>query len=163
MLYGSWIFADGTFCCTVERKMDFTVFTQVLQNLRTSLVCQAGTFTHLFNLPHFLCTPTSCTLCFILYHSETAWCCGAASGYVYSSLVFLYKQISVTFALGEFSIQAENLRLPFLPHTDLSLLMITFKTIWCQQLTFRAPQWICCINVGWVGGMFSAVLLFLGK
>lgn len=138
-------------------------------NLRTSLVCQVGMFTpcmpsrYIFNLPHFLCVPTSCTLCFILYHGETVRRCGAASGYMYSSLAFLCKQLPTTLALGEFSVQAGNLSLPFLLHMALSLLMIPFKTIWCQQLTFRAAQWICCINVGWVGRMFSTVLLFMGK
>lgn len=126
-------------------------------------VCQVGMFTPLFNLPHFLCIPTSCTLRFILYHGETARGCGAASGYMYGSLVFLCKLLPITLTWGEFSMQAGNLSLPFLLHMALSLLMIAFKTIWCQQLTFRAAQWICCINVGWVGGMFSTVLLLMGK
>lgn len=89
----------------------YSIFTQVLQNLHTSLVCQVGVgmFTPLFNLPHLPCIPTSCTLCFILCHGETAQCCGAASGFIYSSLVFSCKQLPMILTLGEFSVQAGNL------------------------------------------------------
>ena len=120
-----------------EKWILLNFYRKVLQDLHTSLVCQVGMFTPLFNLPHFLCIVTTCTLCFILYHSETARCCGAASGCTYGSLC---KQLPLPLTWGEISTQAGNLSLPFILHMALSLLMITFKTIWCQPLTFRAAQ-----------------------
>lgn len=166
MLYGFWISGAGTFCCTVKKKMDFTQFLHRSYKIWTHLlyakyekVCLL-----LFNFPHLPSIP-SCTLCFILCLGETAQCCGAASGFIYSSSVFWCKQLPMILAVGEmrhFCAGWKSL-LPFLLHMALSLLTIMFKTIWCQQLTSRTAQWACCIYVGWVGGMFSTVLLFRGK
>jgi len=140
MLYGSGIFADGTFCCTVERKWILLNFYIGPTKFACPLLCQESMFTPLFDLLHFRYIPTSCTWCFTVYHGEKGQCCGAASGYMYASSVFLCKQLPMTLAWGEFSMQAGNLSPPFLLHMALSLLMITLKTIWCQQLTFRAAQ-----------------------
>ena len=57
MLYGSWISADGTFCCTVERKMDFTQFLH-----RSYKICT-----------HPLYTKQVCLLLFLIYHTFSAY------------------------------------------------------------------------------------------
>lgn len=54
----------------------FLLFTQVLENLHTSLVCQVleGVFTPLFNLPHLPCIPTAawCVLFSVMVRKHNA-------------------------------------------------------------------------------------------